>query len=272
MSSDGRWHRHDSRILFTGGPQGRIRLTVDQAVRPDGSLVEYPHVVGPDSVRVLAVRRGQVALVSQHHYLHGTITDLPGGLVDKHEQPADAAGRELAEETGFQAAWFYPLGAVATARAVNTERVHLFLAHGCLPGSGSPDPGESIQRQWRSWHDLIYADAITLQGAVLPTLADAASLAATHRVATLMQSVGGALPSPDADLPRAAWAAYTVASAGGAHFADDRVTLVWLDLAVGRFAEGQAVLAELEAAYNGLDAEAAWAQAAQRLWFMAQQQ
>lgn len=38
-----------------------------------------------------------------------------------------------------------------------------------------------------------------------------------------------------------------------------------------RFAEGQALLAELEAAYAGPDAEAAWAPAAHRLWFMAQQ-
>ncbi|MFF4363485.1 NUDIX domain-containing protein [Streptomyces sp. NPDC001604] len=271
MNSDGQWRKRHSRILFAGGPHSRIRLTVDQAVRPDGVTVEYPHVAAPDSVRVLAIHRGQVAMVAQDHYLHGTITDLPGGLIEEDEQPADAAGRELAEETGLQAAWMYPLGAVATARAVSTERSHLFLAHGCVPDDRALDAGESLQLQGRSWHDLVDGDARALQGAKLPALADAASLATLHRVDTLMRSSGDNLPSPDDDLPKAAWAAYTVVAAGGAHFADDRVILVWLDLAVGRFAEGQALLAELEAVYDGPDTEAAWAQAAHRLWFMAQQ-
>lgn len=271
MNSDARWRKRDSQVLFTGGPDDRIRLTVDQAVRPDGISLAYPHVAAPDSVRVLAVHHGQVAMVTQHHYLHGTITDLPGGLVDEGEQPADAARRELAEETGLQAAWLYPLGAVATARAVSTERAHLFLAHGCVPGVSSPDAGESLQMQWRSWYNLVEDDARTLQGDELPALADAASLAALHRVDTLMRASGDALPSPDDDLPNAVWAAYTVAAAGGAHFADSRVILVWLDLAVGRFVEGQALLAQLEVAYEGPDAEAAWAQAAHRLWFLAQQ-
>ena len=53
--------------------------------------------------------------------------------------------------------------------------------------------------------------------------------------------------------------------------ADDRLSLVWLDLAVGRFAEGRAILAELESGYEGPDAEASWALAAQRLWLLAQQ-
>ncbi|MBK6012608.1 hypothetical protein [Streptomyces sp. MBT53] len=33
MGSDNRWQRRGSRVLFAGGPQGRIRLTVDEAVR-----------------------------------------------------------------------------------------------------------------------------------------------------------------------------------------------------------------------------------------------
>lgn len=46
--SSGRWIKQDSRVLFTGGPDDRIHLTVDHAVRPDGVTVAYPHVDAPD--------------------------------------------------------------------------------------------------------------------------------------------------------------------------------------------------------------------------------
>ncbi|MFE7272542.1 NUDIX hydrolase [Streptomyces sp. NPDC057623] len=271
MNSDGRWIKQDSRVLFAGGPDDRIHLTVDHAVRPDGVTVAYPHVDAPDSVRVLAVRHGQVAMVTQHHYLHGSITDLPGGLVDQDEEPADAARRELAEETGLQAAWLFSVGAVATARATSTEKAHLYLAHGCTPGPTSQDAGESVQLHWRSWHELNEPDVTALQAVMPFPLGDAASLAAVQRNGMALRAVGGALPARGDDLVAAAWAAYTVAALRDP-IADDRLSLVWLDLAVGRFAEGGAILVELESGYEGPDAEASWARAAQRLWRIAQQQ
>lgn len=270
MSGDGRWHKHGSRVLHAGGPQDRIRLTVDEAVRPDGATVEYPHVAAPDSVRVLAVRRGQVAIVTQHHYLHGTITDLPGGLVDEGEEPADAARRELAEETGLQATWLVSLGAVATARATSTEQAHLYLAHGCTSGPTSQDAGESVRAHWCSWHELNAPDVTALQAVMPFPLGDAASLAAVQRNGVALRAVGGMLPARGDDLLASAWAAYTVAEMRDP-IADDRLSLVWLDLAMGGFAEGAVILAELEAARGGPDSEQAWERAAQRFWSLAQQ-
>ncbi|MDO0936534.1 hypothetical protein QQY66_34305 [Streptomyces sp. DG2A-72] len=40
---------------------------------------------------------------------------------------------------------------------------------------------------------------------------------------------------------------------------------------MGRFAEGAAILAELEAAHEGPDNERAWEHAAHRLWSLAQE-
>ncbi|MEU6353112.1 NUDIX hydrolase [Streptomyces sp. NPDC047072] len=270
MNTDGRWRKQDSQILFTGGPHNRIRLMVDQAVRPDGAAVAYPHVAAPDSVRVLAVYRGRVAMVTQHHYLHDVeITDLPGGLVDEDEEPADAARRELAEETGLQAAWLYSLGTVVTARAVSTERVHLFLAHGCVPGAASLDAGEAVRTKWRLWQEVDEASIGALQAAMSTALGDAASLAAVHRAGALLRAIGGEVPAVDVDLPRAAWAAYTVAGARDP-LADERLSLMWLDLAIGRYAEGAAILSELEASYDGVNGEAAWTRAADRCSALAQ--
>lgn len=271
MGTGGRWQTQGSQVLFEGGPDGRIHLTVDATVRPDGIAVEYPHVAAPDSVRVLAVHRGRVAMVSQYHYLHDTeITDLPGGLVDEGEEPAVAARRELAEETGLRAAWLYPLGAVATARATSTETAHLFLAHGCTEGSVSLDAGEVVRTQWCSWHDLTETDLMALQAALPRPLGDAASLAAIQRAGAPLRAVGGILPTARDDLPGAAWAAYTVAALRDP-IADDRLSLVWLDLALGRSAEGTAILTELEETFSGPNADDAWMRAADRFWALAHQ-
>lgn len=76
-------------------------------------------------------------------------------------------------------------------------------------------------------------------------------------------------PAVDADLSKAAWAAYTVAGARDA-IMDERLSLVWLDVAIGRYAEGAAILSELETSYEGMDGEAAWMRAADRYAALAQ--
>jgi ADP-ribose pyrophosphatase len=69
-------------------------------------LPDYAAVVAiTEDQRVLAVRQYRPA-VERH-----TI-ELPSGLVDPGESPAEAAGRELLEETGYQAAGMEVLGAM----------------------------------------------------------------------------------------------------------------------------------------------------------------
>ncbi|MCX5238976.1 hypothetical protein OG824_27615 [Streptomyces prunicolor] len=51
--------------------------------------------------------------------------------------------------------------------------------------------------------------------------------------------------------------------------ADDRLSLVWLDLAVGRYVQGAAILDELTSGYDGADAEAAWMLAADQFLALA---
>lgn len=259
-----RWKKLVTRTVYSGGPGGSVHLAVDDAVRPDGRTVEYPHVVTPDAVRILAVHRGQVPQVRQHIYLHDVeLTDLPGGMIDAHEAPEDAARRELAEETGLQATWLHPLGAVATARSVTAMRVHLYLAHGCVVGAAAPDPGESIQQLWRSWSELVDGRET---GSAMPSreLEDAASLAVIHRVQSLLRKVGGPLPTAGLDVTSAAWHAHSVAALRDP-LLDERLSLIWLDLAVSGYAELAPIVAELEAAFDGPSAPAsAWAQAAKR--------
>ena len=76
---------------------------------------------------------GRFVLVRQFRQGSASVTlEIPGGLVDDGEDPAEAAARELEEETGFRPASVRKIGEVNPNPALFANRVHTFLAEGCV--------------------------------------------------------------------------------------------------------------------------------------------
>jgi 8-oxo-dGTP pyrophosphatase MutT (NUDIX family) len=74
---------------------------------------------------------GQVVMVRQFRHGSQTLTlEIPGGMIDAGETPAEAALRELLEETGYTAERAIPAGAVNPNPALFGNRVHTFVAPG----------------------------------------------------------------------------------------------------------------------------------------------
>jgi len=84
----------------------------------------------------LVERGGEACFLMVRQYRHGSdeiSIEFPGGCVDRGEDPAAAAARELEEETGYIASSLRSAGSVSPNPAFMDNRFHVFLAEGLEP-------------------------------------------------------------------------------------------------------------------------------------------
>lgn len=112
---------------------------------------EYAERVGAITAAVIVAidGEGQLLLVEQHRVPLGrTCLELPAGLVGDEsagESVAEAARRELEEETGYHAAFVEERGEFFSSPGMTSESFTLVLATGLTrTGSGGGDAQENI--------------------------------------------------------------------------------------------------------------------------------
>jgi ADP-ribose diphosphatase len=110
-----------------------FRVTRSLARSPRTGVVHPFHTLDADAwVNVVALTpRDELVMVRQWRHGSREVTlEIPGGIVDPGEAPAQAAARELLEETGFGGGAAEPLGSANPNPALFGNRVHTFLIRG----------------------------------------------------------------------------------------------------------------------------------------------
>jgi ADP-ribose pyrophosphatase len=145
--SDADAHLREQPVGRRPAYQGRLLHVFEDTVRtPGGEEARREVVEHPGAVAIVATdARGHVVLVRQWRHATGhALWEVPAGTREPREEPADTARRELAEETGYSAAEWRPLGHGAVSPGYSNEEIWFFAASGLTEGASAPDVDESL--------------------------------------------------------------------------------------------------------------------------------
>ncbi len=126
-------------------------------LEPEGRTREFYKLDPPDWINVIALTDDrQVVLVRQfRHGVREVTLEIPGGMLDPGETIAEAALRELEEETGFAGPQAREIGCVWPNPAIQSNRCYTFLVEGAQRVTEPrPDPYERIEVLTRPLADM----------------------------------------------------------------------------------------------------------------------
>lgn len=137
--------RDDGRLVY----QGRVFDVYEGEVRfPDGRRRRQGWIDHKPCIAVVPVTdTGELLLIRQYrHATRQIIIEIPAGAIDRGGESVEAcAQRELAEETGFQAAELIRLFEGYLIPGYGNEYMFFFLARGLFPLPLPPDEDEHIE-------------------------------------------------------------------------------------------------------------------------------
>lgn len=135
-----------------------LKVQMDNVTLPSGSDATREYIRHPGAVAIVPILDdGRIVLVKQCRYPLGTVMwEIPAGKLDHgpEENILECAKRELSEETGYTAAKWQELIAIATTPGFSDEIIYLFKAEGLTSGEIHPDEDEFVSAQAFSLEEI----------------------------------------------------------------------------------------------------------------------
>ena len=136
-------HRLSRETIYEGKI---LHIYRDDVLLPNGRKSVREVADHPGGVAIVALdENDNILTVKQYRYAFQTVLEeIPAGKLERGEDPAAAARRELSEETGASCETLTPLGEILASPGGFTEVLHLYMATGLTFGSQHPDEDEFI--------------------------------------------------------------------------------------------------------------------------------
>jgi 8-oxo-dGTP pyrophosphatase MutT (NUDIX family) len=142
-----RWTVRSERSLYA---DQWLDLRLANVELPDGRHLEHRLIRMPASAGAVVLDSQQRALlIWRHRFITGLWGwEMPMGRIEGGESPAEAAAREVEEETGWRPARLRPLACAQPAAGIMDAAHHLFLAEEATRIGEPADAFESTQIGW----------------------------------------------------------------------------------------------------------------------------
>ncbi len=127
--------------------KGKIFTVVEDTIAfPNGTEAKWDVLLHDGAAAMVPIDNdGRIVLVEQYRCVaDGMILEIPAGKLEKNEDPALCAARELEEETGYKAKAIEKIGSIYSAVGFSDEVVELFVAKGLEKGTMNLDEDEYV--------------------------------------------------------------------------------------------------------------------------------